>query len=130
VHEVRGSLVAIVESRPTPVGDRRSSPRVRIEVEVSYATESNFFVGLTGDVSEGGLFLATYRAIPIGAQLDLELWLPDGKLEAHGVVRWVREASEGSPPGVGVAFEPLDEASRARVHAFCAERAPWYYEHE
>jgi uncharacterized protein (TIGR02266 family) len=101
---------------------------VLIEVEVSYATESNFYVGLTGDVSEGGLFLATYRKIPVGSQLDLELWLPGGKIEAHGIVKWVREASEGAPPGVGISFEPLDDETREKIHSFCAERAPWYYE--
>ena|SRR5258708_28739151 len=110
------------------VSERRVVPRVRIQVEVSYATESNFYVGLAGDVSEGGLFLATYRTVPLGSPIDLELWLPDGKLSAHGTVKWVREAMEGAPPGLGIAFEPLSDEKRQRIHAFCAERAPWYYE--
>jgi type IV pilus assembly protein PilZ len=108
--------------------ERRAAPRAHIEVEVSLTSESHFFVGLTGDLSGGGLFVATWSAVPVGAPVALAVSLPDGPVLARGHVRWVRDAAEGRAPGLGVAFESLSDEDRARVEAFCTERAPWYYE--
>jgi hypothetical protein len=47
---------------------------------------------------------------------------------ARGTVRWLRDAAGEEPPGLGVAFESLSDADRARIESFCAARAPWYYE--
>jgi uncharacterized protein (TIGR02266 family) len=121
-----------VPPKPVDVGEaskeRRSTPRVAIEVTVSLTSESHFFVGLTGDLSQGGLFVATYRELSIGTEMEVALTLPDGLLAARGQVRWVRRATDTVAPGVGVAFEQLTEADRARIETFCAARAPWYYE--
>jgi uncharacterized protein (TIGR02266 family) len=108
--------------------ERRGDPRVSIEVEVSFSSASQFFVGLTGDMSEGGLFVSTYRSLPVGAEISLALSLPDGPLFARGQVRWVRDSAEGVTPGVGVAFEALAHSDRVRIQAFCAARPPWYYD--
>jgi uncharacterized protein (TIGR02266 family) len=109
-------------------GERRAVPRVPIEVEVSLTSESHFFTGLTGDLSEGGLFIATWRKVAVGAQLELALSLPDGPVLARGRVRWMRDAMECGAPGLGVAFDDLSDEARLRVEAFCAKRAPWYYD--
>jgi len=109
-------------------GERRAAARVPIEVEVSLTSESHFFAGLTGDLSEGGLFLATWRKVAVGAQLELALSLPDGPVLARGRVRWVRDVMESGAPGLGVAFDELSDEARSRIEAFCTERAPWYYD--
>jgi len=107
--------------------ERRAAPRVEVEVEVSFASESQFFVGLSGDLSEGGLFVATWRSLPLATAVDLALSLPDGPVFARGHVRWVRDQVEGgAAPGLGIAFECLSPGDRARIEAFCAERAPLY----
>lgn len=111
---------------PSGVHDRRSTPRVAIEVEVSFGSDSQFFAGLSGDISEGGLFIATYRAVPIGARLEVDLALPDGKVHVAGQVRWARPASDGTPPGIGLAFVDLSPDARASIERFCRARAPLY----
>jgi uncharacterized protein (TIGR02266 family) len=108
--------------------DKRATPRVRIEVDVSFTSESHFFVGLTGDLSEGGLFVATWRQLSVGTSVDVALALPDGLLVARGRVRWARRPVEDGPPGLGIAFEDLPEPDRLRIVMFCVARAPWYYE--
>ena len=108
--------------------DRRTVPRVCIEVEVSFSSASQFYVGITGDLSEGGLFVSTYRSLPVGTEMSLALSLPDGPLFVRGKVRWARDSAEGTTPGVGVAFEELTEPDRVRIQTFCAARAPWYYD--
>ncbi len=113
-------------SEPSPV-ERRAAPRVEVKVEVSFASDSQFFVGLSGDLSEGGIFVATWRALPVASAVDLALSLPDGPVFARGHVRWVRDSVEGgAAPGLGIAFEYLNPIDRARIEAFCAERAPLY----
>ena len=110
-------------------GERRTAPRIPIEVDVSLTSESHFFAGLTGDISEGGVFVATWRPVAVGTTLDLVLSLPGGPpVNVRGQVRWIRSQVEGAAPGLGVAFHDLSQESRSRIEAFCAERAPWYYD--
>lgn len=111
--------------------ERRSYPRfelkpAEIEVEVSLESESQFFAGLAGDVSRGGLFVATWRAIPIGARIALSFTLPSGKVQATGTVRWVRKPGDGTSPGVGVAFDDLPAAEAHAVEEFCKSRTPLF----
>lgn len=108
--------------------ERRSSPRVRLDTEISLASESQFFTGLTRNLSTGGVFVATYRRLPIGCHVSLVLTLPDGELAARGTVCWVRDASADGAPGIGIAFEPLDGDAFRRVEQFCALRDPLLYE--
>ncbi len=109
-------------------GERRASARAQLQVDVSCDAESRFFVGLTGDLSSGGLFVATWRAFPRGTAIELELSLPDGALKALGRVCWARAAAEGAVPGIGIAFERLADEDRARIEAFCISEPPWYYD--
>jgi uncharacterized protein (TIGR02266 family) len=108
--------------------EHRAHPRVAVAVDIGMGTDSHFFAGLSGDISEGGVFVQTYRDIPIGSDVEVRFALPEGELMAHGRVRWHRDGSDSSPPGVGIAFEPLREEERKLIHAFCARRAPLYYD--
>lgn len=112
------------EEAPAPFDERRSGERVVIETEVSFASDSQFFTGLTGNLSTGGVFIATYRALPIGCDVTLHIDMPDGELVAKGQVRWARDAASGGPPGLGVAFDPLDSATIDRIARFCDARDP------
>jgi uncharacterized protein (TIGR02266 family) len=97
-------------------------------VDLSLASESHFFVGLNGDLTTGGVFVATYRPLAVGAFVDVELALPTASVRVRGTVRWVREACEGTAPGLGIGLEELPDEDRARVAAFCSQRAPLYYD--
>lgn len=121
--EIEEVLVAYAE-------EQRASERVAVAVEINLASDSQFFSGLSGDISEGGLFLSTYRPLPIGGAVDLEFSLPgsDSPLHARGVVRWLREHSTDQPRGVGIAFDTLSDDDSERIHRFCAMRPPIYYE--
>jgi uncharacterized protein (TIGR02266 family) len=104
--------------------------RVHVDAEVSLVSESNFFVGLTRNLSHGGLFVATWRRLPIGTPVDLVLTLPDGPVMTRGSVRWVRDLTDVTAPGIGVMFDALSDQDRQRIEAFCARRAPDYYDVE
>lgn len=104
--------------------EQRAAPRQKIDVEVTIASESHFFAGLAGDVSVGGVFVATYARIPVGRELSIAFSLPDGEVMARGIVRWRREGSDRVAPGIGVQFEMLDEADWKIIERFCEERPP------
>jgi uncharacterized protein (TIGR02266 family) len=119
---------AMNEARDSYAAERRSSPRVGLEIEVSLTSEPYFFVGLTGDIGAGGIFVPTYQLSPVGSAVDIDLKLPSGTIHARGRVRWVREAREGTPSGLGIAFEKLEDEDRARIEELCRQRSPIFYE--
>ncbi|MFO0675253.1 MAG: TIGR02266 family protein [Polyangiaceae bacterium] len=110
--------------------ERRTTPRLKMDLEVSLTSESHVFVGLMGDVSTGGVFVPTYELKPRGAIIEIEFTLPSGLVQVKGEVRWIREQSDHAPPGLGIAFVDLTDDVRERIEAFCRQRAPTYYDIE
>jgi uncharacterized protein (TIGR02266 family) len=108
--------------------ERRAEPRASLGVDISLSSESTFFVGLTGDLSEGGVFVVTYQAVRKGSEVDLEFRLPRVTVHARGRVRWLRRATEDTPPGVGIAFTAMSAPDREHIESFCRKRQPLYYD--
>jgi uncharacterized protein (TIGR02266 family) len=123
-------LQADWENTPNRADERRRSERHTEEIDLAFEVDHNshFYAGLSQDISEGGLFVATYHIVPVGTPLRMSLELPDGeKLEARGEVRWVQEAVFGDArPGIGVAFTELSPAACERIARICAVRPPLY----
>jgi uncharacterized protein (TIGR02266 family) len=115
-------------SPTSPREERRSEQRIPLEVEISLSSESEFFTGLTGDISRGGILIRTYKNLPVGTALALTFTLPEGSVSGTGKVRWIREQEDGSTRTVGVVFEELPEESRQAIERFCATRPPLYYD--
>ncbi len=115
---------------PPPYADHRSFPRIALAVQIGLESDSHFFSGLSGDVSEGGVFVQTYRELPLGSEVEIDFDLPTGRVSTHGTVRWHRSPSESAPPGVGIAFQNLAGEARSLIHDFCEARAPLYYDVE
>jgi uncharacterized protein (TIGR02266 family) len=116
--------------QPNAGTEQRAATRVHVDAEVSLVSASNFFAGLTRNLSNGGVFVATLRRLPVGTPVDLVLTLPDGPVATRGRVCWVRESTEGVAPGIGVMFEGLSDDDRVRIEAFCARRSPDRYDVE
>jgi uncharacterized protein (TIGR02266 family) len=103
-----------------------------LEVPVDIESENNFYAGITGDVSEGGVFVATHAAPPADTAVMILLTLPGHEpLELPGVVRWIRSpqaAGDGLPPGCGVKWLELPEQGRSAIARFVEEREPIFFE--
>lgn len=129
---LRDSMSVPPPSRPDAVPpSRRREPRRSCELELEFTDETHFFAGLTQDLSQGGVFIATYHVFPVGSRLELGFQLPGGtEVRARGVVRWVREAGEPGQerPGMGVAFSELSESALNAIASYCERRAPLYME--
>lgn len=109
-----------------------SGPRVNFEANIGATTESNFFVGFSGEIAEGGVFIATYTAATRGQGATVVITLPGGfETKINGVVRFVRDSldmSQDSEPGVGVQFEALAPDVRELILRFIRKRAPMFYD--
>lgn len=142
VHEeARAAAVqqTVVPARPPPpsadssdsVLGRRRTQRVPLRTAVDLSTDTNFFTGFTGDISAGGLFVATFSPLSPGDAVALELTLPNGQhLALQGEVRWTREFDERAPdtmPGAGVEFRDLTPEALASIRAFVAHREPMFF---
>lgn len=113
---------------PLPPSQRKDVRRT-VELEVEFDLDTQFYTGLTQDISKGGVFIATYAIQPIGTVLTISFELPCGtKVTALGEVRWLRDASSASRPGMGVAFMALDDACLSAVARFCHKNQPLYVE--
>jgi uncharacterized protein (TIGR02266 family) len=108
----------------------RSSDRTELEAEISLASDSQFFTGIARNVSTGGVFVATYRDLPVGARVTMHLTLPEGAVLARGSVRWQQEGGTDVPRGLGIAFDALDSHARRHIERFCAVRMPLYHDEE
>ncbi|MGO8996690.1 MAG: PilZ domain-containing protein [Polyangiaceae bacterium] len=103
---------------------------VFLDVDLAVESESHFFVDLTGDVGHAGVFVATWRDLPIGSAIVIGSRFPDGPIVMTGRVRWLRDASGETGPGIGVVLEGLSEEDVARIARFCDAQPPYYYEVE
>ena len=124
---------AAAPAQPASTGGYRGGgQRIDVEVNIGATTDSNFFVGFSGEISEGGVFCATYNIQPRGTAMRVLVTLP-GNFQKHvnGTVRFVRDPMDltaESEPGMGIQFEGLDPEARELILRFIRKRAPMFYD--
>ncbi len=108
------------------------APPARVEVVLHRTSESNLWLGFSQDLAEGGVFVATYVARPLGAPVELVVHVDDREppLEIPGQVQWIRPVSAGEdlPAGLGVRFVSISAEAAKVLHAFAAKRTPIFYD--
>ncbi len=111
-------------------GEIRIEPRARLFSQIDLHTESNFFSGYSGDLSDGGVIVVTYAPLKPGQCVDVELSLPGGRfISASGRVAFLRAPTQHGAelsPGAGIVFDDLDAPSRLAVEAFMLRREPTF----
>ena len=89
--------------------EKRRDSREPVTLFVEYEGADDLVGDFTENLSSGGTFVATNRALPIGTRVQLVLSFP-GLLEPiaiEGMVRWKREEpGEEGDAGAGIEFEP------------------------
>jgi uncharacterized protein (TIGR02266 family) len=118
--------------------ERRNSTRVDLEIEVGLETETNFYTGLTQDISTGGLFVATHSLRRHGEKLVVKFSLPGvaTPFVVDSEVRWIREVTslsggrhEGAT-GMGLKFLNLPPQARMVIASFLKQRESIFYDDE
>ncbi|MFO0682404.1 MAG: TIGR02266 family protein [Sandaracinus sp.] len=113
--------------------ERRTAERLELTADIGLHSATQFFTGLSGDISRGGLFVATWAPLPLGTEVTVSFVLPGGHpITAPGLVTWIREAQgegigEGSP-GMGVRFVALSPGDRAAIERFLQRRPALFHD--
>jgi uncharacterized protein (TIGR02266 family) len=110
------------DDRVSDPADRRATPRVAIEVDVSIGGAGRVVTGVSGNVSVGGLSVSTYLPLPEGTRVSVRFRLPTGHVMGTGVVRWTREGRPGRLPGMGIELVEIDAMDRDCLERFCGKR--------
>lgn len=88
--------------------EKRRDAREAVTLFVEYEGADDLVGDFTENLSTGGTFVTTNRAIPIGTRVQLVLSFP-GLLEPisiEGDVRWTRTDGEDGDGGAGIEFAP------------------------
>ncbi|HJL19251.1 MAG TPA: PilZ domain-containing protein [Sandaracinaceae bacterium LLY-WYZ-13_1] len=109
-----------------------ATEREHLEANLGATTESNFYVGFSGEISQGGVFVSTYNILPKGSAVRCLITLPGNlSTEIDGRVRFVRDPMDmasDSEPGMGVAFEGLTKEARELILRFIRKRPPMFFD--
>ena len=113
--------------------ERRTAPRIELQVEVGLETDHNFYTGLTQDISSGGLFVATGISYRVGDRMTVQFTLP-GRAEpivTEAEVRWIRDLRfmhTDFSEGVGLRFVDLPPDANAAIASFLEKRDSVFFE--
>ena len=122
-------LRSIVASRPV-IADRRVYQRAPFRVNVTFSSAHTFYTGITDDICEGGVFVATPTPPERGTLVRLQLSLPSlGKpVVLNGEVRWLRDEGNGLPAGCGIRWLTLPPNVVAAIQDFVEKRPSIFFE--
>ncbi|MCA9610991.1 MAG: PilZ domain-containing protein, partial [Myxococcales bacterium] len=91
-----------------------------------------FYVGFSGEISQGGVFVSTYNILPKGSAVRMLITLPGNlSTEVNGHVRFVRDPMDmasDSEPGMGIGFDGLTAEARDLILRFIRKRPPMFYD--
>jgi uncharacterized protein (TIGR02266 family) len=131
--ELQGEATILSVAPMSDAGHRREHSRFSVDLDVTVGSDHNFYAGFAENLSAGGVFIATHKLKPVGSRIELSINLPDGaQVRASGDVRWIRVFNERSdtPPGMGVKFDDIDDASVTAIQGFLSRRDPLFFDDE
>ncbi|MCU0571667.1 MAG: PilZ domain-containing protein [Syntrophobacteraceae bacterium] len=103
--------------------DRRFYTRLKRSFRIRWKDRDLDFLGVTGDLCPGGVFVVTDTLLPVHTVLDMEIWL-ERELPARcrGEVIWINRGQVVSyPPGFGVQFIDLSDDVLAMLLMVCGD---------
>lgn len=146
------SLAPRSETAPTSTAvpaldERRAHPRFHLKLAITLRGDNNFYTGVTSDISEGGVFIATQHLLPIGTPVLLQFHLTRFATDVtvRGVVCWTRDVDASArtfsvfgggtigtedevKAGMGVRFDGLSASDAQQIRAFMDLRAPEFFD--
>jgi uncharacterized protein (TIGR02266 family) len=110
--------------------DVRQHERLSFAAEVTVKSETNFFMGFSENISEGGIFLATLSPPVVGESITITVKMPsDEEVDVTGIVRWHRFNGDMAT-GCGVQFVDLTPRARQAFESMISQlsRDPLFFE--
>ena len=96
---------------------QRKNQRLRMEAKITLRSQTNFFMGFSENISEGGIFISTESPPSVGDLLEVDIPMIDGSqtVTIKGVVRWHRIMENGEASGCGVQFTDVPEGAEKHL---------------
>lgn len=111
------------------MAETRQQKRLPLSLRVRFksATVDEFAERHAIDISRGGIFVGTTTPLDVGTLLRFEFQLKDHSRLIQGIGRvvWRRnkeDATEDSPPGMGIKFIKMDAESRRTIQQVVGDR--------
>lgn len=116
VHPKRSRSVFV---DPTTAIDavRRRYPRHTVHFALKIENLSTLYTFYANDISQGGMFIATDAPLEPGTPITIVVLHPDDEVRTFTLQAVVRRCTE-HPPGLGVEFTGLDDATRKAFFEF------------
>lgn len=95
--------------------------RLALQAKVSVRSDTNFYMGFSENISEGGVFVSTIAPPNVGDSVELNLESEGGKaIAVKGIVRWHRILPDESVSGCGIQFIDLSDEAKVAIEAVIA----------
>lgn len=109
-------------TEPPPDQERRKYPRVKASIPIEFKTEGAAVASRaeTADLSLSGFYVEMSFTLPVGAKLDLVLWVVDERLPVQGIV-----VTHHPQFGNGIKFVEMSQESQGKLAHFlksCEEK--------
>jgi CheY-like chemotaxis protein/Tfp pilus assembly protein PilZ len=104
----------------------RREERVPYYSQITIRDENEVFYGMTGDISGGGLYVATFDRLPAEGEIQLSFALPEDKttlVDARGRVVWLNSKDRPISPlpeGFGVEFTSISREEYLAIKEYIA----------
>ena len=111
--------------------ERRTTIRMKLHAKVTLQSQSNFFMGLTENLSEGGIFVSSLSPPAMGEVVELAISVEGSDpIPVSGTVRWIRTDEDGNPTGCGVQFDDLGDDIRRQIEMLLVtlEKEPLFHD--
>ncbi len=113
--------------------DGRRDNRRQFDIQIGVASDHRFFIGLSANISAGGLFIATDEHLKKGDRLDVKFSIPGSThvFQKPAVVCWTRpfgDDGERNRAGAGVKLEDLSEDEARILNAFLNVSDPIFFD--
>ena len=113
--EMRMAEEQALQVKEENFGDR--AQRLRMSAKITVRSQTNFFMGFSENISEGGVFLSTMSPPGVGEKIEVSIPLGDGdrQVVVEGIVRWHRQRADGSATGCGVQFLDISPEAKSAL---------------
>ena len=101
----------------------RKDRRHRVRIDVDCTTHGMFVSNRVSNISRGGVFIESDKPLPIDAEVQMTLALPESRREVHAVGRviWyydMRRVTAQLVPGMGIKFMDMSAEDRALLEDY------------
>ena len=103
--------------------EKRKTPRIPLEMEVTYESGDAFISSFLFDINGGGVFIQTSEPLDPGSRLGICFHVPgmSDSFLVDATVVWTQDSGSSSRPGMGVRFEEMGPGDRQRLEGFLRE---------